>query len=209
MKYRRRTTRRATGRPGSRYPRRRLNIVRGPRYNKVPSFVESYAVPDTIPSQAGGLLATAFNIIPQWQQYASLYNQYRINWVRYMIVPQWDSFDPNNAAVITAPRIVYSVQDTAFEAAVPPASENDVLLDNGCKIKMLTRPVKISQVPVPSLGMSNQAGGFASVSKKRTWIDTNSPNVNHGYVPYWITNGGPAISFKVYVKVSFSLRDPK
>lgn len=205
--------RRSTRRPAARArPARRTGMMRpyrSIRYNKVPSFVETYAQVDTIPSQAGGVLGTAFNLIPQNPQYAALYNQYRINWVQYTIMPQWDSFDPNNAAVITAPRIAFSIQDTASDALVLPASENDVLLDNGVKVRMLTRPVKIKHKPVPQVGVALAAGGFASISRKGSWLDMSSPNVPHGWVNYWITNGGPAIAFKVYVKVSFSLRDPK
>lgn len=169
--------------------------------------METYAVENPLVSQAGGLLTTGFNLLPQAAQYQALYNQYRINWVRYLIIPQWDSYDPNNAAVTSMPRIAYSIQDTAFEIAVPPASETDIMTDNGCKIRALDKPLKISHIPVPSLGMANALGGFASVSKKRTWIDMNSTNVPHGYVKYWITNGGAQLSFKLYVKVSFSLKD--
>lgn len=205
MKLRRVAGRRVGAVRRRRYARR---VPRPIRYNKVPSFVETYALVDNISSQAGGVFGTAFNLIPQSPQYANLYNQYRINWCQYTIVPQWTSYDPNNAATISAPRIVYSIQDTASDALALPASEQDVLLDNGCKIRMLDKPLRIKHRPVPQLGMATQAG-FASVSKKMTWIDMNSPNVPHGWVNYWITNGGPAVAFRVYVKVSFSLRDPK
>lgn len=208
-----RRARRTTRRPAARArPARRMGMMRpyrSIRYNKVPSFVETYAQVANINSQAGGVFGTAFNLIPQAAQYGNLYNQYRINWVQYTIVPEWTSYDPNNAAVVSAPRIAYSIQDTASDALVLPASEQDVLLDNGVKIRMLDKVVKIKHRPVPQVGVSLAAGGFASISRKGSWIDMSSQNVPHGWVNYWITNGGPAVAFRVYVKVSFSLRDPK
>lgn len=201
---------RRRARPMRRRVMRRVPRAPAIRYNKIPSFVENYAVEGTVASQSGGVLGTNFALIPQVAQYTNLYNQYRINWVQYTIMPQWNSYDPSTGGgAISAPRIVFSIQDTAADAITPPLSEADVLLDNGCKIRMLDKPVIIRHKPVPQVGVSSGSGGFASISKKMTWFDTNSTAVPHGWVNYWITNGGTAVSFKVYVKVSFSLKDPK
>lgn len=182
------------------------------RYNRQPSFVETYEVDQpALTTNTGGVLGTGLNLLPQFAQYAALYNQYRINWVQYTIVPQWDSFDPNaGTAAISLPRIAYSIQDTGSDLANPPTSELNVLTDNGAKIRMLDRIVKISHRPVASVGVALPTGGFNGRSQKGQWLDIQGGNVTHGYVNYWITGAvATALTFKCYAKVSFSLKDPK
>lgn len=212
---RRRTT---TRRPRRRMPLRRRGMAFRPRamirYNKTPSFVETYQVlAPALNTNTGGVLGTGLNLLPQFAQYQALYNQYRINWVQYTIIPQWTSFDPNDGGAglgqISVPRIAYSIQDTGSEYLVPPASETDVLTDNGAKLKMLDKVVKIFHRPVASVGVSTQAG-FNGRSQKMQWLDIQNGNVTHGYVNYWITGSAAVqLTFKIYAKVSFSLRDPK
>lgn len=199
--------RKSTFRPRRRYTKRRGMAYRPRamvRYNKVPSFVETFKFGDISTQNAGGVFTTTFSQIPQWQQYAALYKQYRINSVKIILIPDYNEF-PAMAGGVNAPRLVYAVSDSANQVA--PAGENDVLTDNGCRIRTLTRPITMSMRPVPYLQQS--AGpSLVSVSKRNTWISTTEAAVTHGGIQYWITGGGaPDLVCRAYAKVSFSLKD--
>lgn len=185
-------------------PRRRFGIARSVRYNKVPSFVETFAG-GALPTQnAGGVLTAAFNAMPQWQQYAELYNQYRINWFKVILIPDYNSFQPAVGSP-NAPRLVYA--QTSVSNPVAPANEAQVLTDNGCRIRTLTRPVTITCKPVPYLQQS-VGPAFVSVSKHGQWISTAEPAVAHGGIAYWIQGAGAAdMVCRVYYKMSISLKD--
>ena len=107
--------------------RRRGRQARGLRarvYNPMPTFTETFALPRdnfTVPagSGLGHVFKVAFNNIPQWPQYMNLYTQYKINWVKVLLMPNFDtkSADINTATSIgpTAgfagmSRIAYSIQ---------------------------------------------------------------------------------------------------
>lgn len=186
-----------------------------------PTFTETYRLGTVVSNPATGNTVGVWKAsllgVPQVADYTALYNQYCIKRVTLHIIPAYNQYDSENVAttiapIITAPRLVYAIQDSA---QVPtPTSENDVLTDNGCKIRMLTRPVKISFRPVAEMGGSASTGGFVSESKRMRWLSTANPEVPHTGVSFSITQAiqntaqsDPLAT--VYVKVTFSLRDPK
>lgn len=180
---------------------------RSVRYNKVPSFVETLSL-EPIFSQSGGTFKIMFQNIPQYVHYGQLYRQYRINWFKVTLIPDWNSFDVKNTTeTINAPRLVFAVDDTG--TAPNPVNEADVLEDNGCKIVQLTKPVSMSCRPVGQVGYSASTGGFVTSSKKFQWFDVTRTDIPHTGIRYWISNGGTPIAFRPYIKVSFSLKDPQ
>lgn len=213
MRYRRI---RRVGRSGMGAARYRLGAPRG-----TPTFTETLKVSTINGSASGvsaGLLTMALNAIPQVADYTALYNQYCIKSVQFILMPSYDTYDgtnvPTNPASITAPRLVYAVNDSAQQNT--PGTELDVLTDNGCKIRMLDRPVRIRCRPVAQVGMSASTGGFVSETKKTRWLSTANPEVLHAGVSYAISQSissqlpDPNIPLAVvYAKVTFSLRDPK
>lgn len=197
-----------------------------------PTFVETF--------NGGALLAAGGHVfkvrmsdIPQVNQYMNLYTQYRINWVKVILVPDYNtqSADPNVAAFnqasgtgatwIGAVRIVHSIQDSPN--VVAPISEGDVLQDNGAKIKSLGTKWSCSFKPVPDVAVTAPTGAPIYTRQKfRQWFNydgvTTGNNPEHGAVCAWITQPGAAggggtepfpLKLNVYYKVNFSLRDPK
>lgn len=189
---------------------------------KPTTFTETYRY-GTISNPAGGtgsvqgIWKVRMLDLPQLSEYAALYNQYCIKRVQLTIVPSYNVFDSNNAptatpSAITAPRLVYAINDSAQQPV--PASESDVLTDNGCKIVMLTRPVKISFRPVAEVAMGISTGGFVSESKRTRWLSFVNPEVLHAGVSFAITqfvnstvDNDPMAT--IYAKITFGLRDPK
>lgn len=187
-------------------PRRPFGISRSVRYNKVPSFVETFkAANDLSVNNAGGVLTVQFSQIPQVASYVELYKQYRINWVKAILIPDYNSYQ-SQAGGPNAPRMAFAISDTVATPA--PASEADILTDNGARIRMLTRPTTITFRPVPFLQQQTAGGAPVAVNKKMQWINTSEAAVVHGGVPFWITSAGaPDGVVRLYYKVSFSLKD--
>lgn len=190
------------------------------RYNPVPTFTETFIgnpilFNQTSPGNSTGLIQNSFNQIPQVADYTALYNQYCIKRITAIFVPAYNVADTNipaSATPVDAPRFVYAIQDSAQQTA--PTVESDVLQDNGAKIRMFTKPVKVSWRPKPAVADAIVAGGFvANTRRGLQWLTTAVTSVAHNGLAYSFTNavpiaGTPTLA-SVYFKVTFSLRDPK
>lgn len=225
--------------------RRRVRIFRRKinrsaiTYNPMPSFTETFKSTKVLNVNVGDGTGYKFGIritdIPQVNQYANLYKQYRINWVKVMVLPRinTDSSD-GNAAIYNSlvggtqwmgmGRIAWSIQDSPD---VPlPASEQDVLEDNGAKIKSFKNKWSCSFKPCPNVyqGTVDSTGAPTEVYTKqryKQWFNFETTltgkNPEHGYVAAYISLPGnvpagqePFVqTFYIYYKVNFSLRDPQ
>lgn len=207
----------------------RRKQVRRSLYNPQPTFTETFALPrDNFTLQAGSgigkVFKVSFNNIPQWPQYMNLYKQYKINWVKVMVIPSFDttSADINsNFSAVTGfagmARIVHSIQNSPDEPV--PLSEAQVLSDNGAKIRKFGSKWSCSFKPVPDVSMATVSGVIPTRLRSRQWFNfdatTLTNNPEHGAVTAYVTlPGAPGsndvtVSYTVYYKVNFSLRDPQ
>lgn len=192
-----------------------------------PTFVETFTVPQmlTVPSNAGGVFTVRISDIPQIADYQTLYRQYRINWVKVMLLPDFAStgidinqaYQNNAAGIVSAglPRIAWVKNTTP--AVLPPAQENDVLEDNGCKVRPLRDMWTASFRPVTDKFTGDAAGGAGVAVREKfrgflSFAALAGNNPLHYGISYWIShqNAAPAVqTYKVYFKVSFTLRDPQ
>lgn len=221
-KFRARKMMAAYARKG-RYIRRAVGLG-----NPTPTFVETYSS-SPISVNAGGVFSVRISDIPQVQQYANLYKQYRINWVKVMLVPDFNSQSADhNAAQYNASlpvpnyglaRIAYAVNDSP--QLVVPATEAVLLEDNGCKVKSLGPKWSASFKPVPDVGVTAGTNNNTvwTRQKYRQWFNfvtdiahlTDNP-LHYGlsyYITQLVANTTIAPTYNVYFKVSFSLRDPQ
>lgn len=201
-----------------------LAIRRGTMGNQ-PTFVETFrkvisGSPQEVTTNGGVVFSMNITQIPQIAQYTNLYRQYRINWVRVMLLPQYNSFDPAAAVGVagqaTLPRIVWAINDTP--ALVPPASEAELLEDNGCKVRTLSNKWSCSFKPRPDT-QTLFAGGAQNVSTRQKYAQWfNFPEgaaiapEHYGvsaYISQLVTGAGIPMKFDVYYKVNFTLRDPQ
>lgn len=169
--------------------------------------------------------------IPQVQNYANLYQFYKILKVQAIIIPKFSNADPNSAQYnVTLPiatwencRITYAVNDSTNDLATP-TSELDVLEDNGCKIRALTRPIKINFRPKVVLdGTDPTNNGLIAVQNKyRPWIGfgADDGDFSASEAPYhvgvdWVVSCDNTSTTEfldvadVYYKVTFVCKDPR
>lgn len=186
---------------------------------RTPTFTETVQAVGPV-SNTGGVFAVRMDDIPQLPQYQALYRQYRINWVKVILVPILNSYEGNQNPTLVGqalPRICYAINDTP--QVVPPVNEQTLLEDNGCKIKTLVTKWSCSFRPTPNLEVAD-AGNPGSLIplrlQKRPWLNFASQgNLNplHYGISYFISQslgaGAAPGTFGAYYKINFSLRDPQ
>lgn len=201
--------------------RRRNRNIRRRITSNLAVFSETFKGPTINFNQNGsglscGLLQNTFATVPQVADYTDLYNSYTLKRVTAILMPAYNTYDqpPVTGAVTTAPRLVTAIDDSAL--SVPPTSELQVLEDNTCKIRMFTKPVKISWTPKPATADALTAGGFAASNRKaNTWFNTGTTGINviHNGLQYAFSYDLPPAGnyplCQVYYKLTFALRDAK
>lgn len=222
--------------PGQGYRVARRRIARG-AYNPMPTFVETfhnaggdptrpYGDFTVTPAGTGKIFKVAISDLPQFAQYASMYNQYRINWVKILLIPDYNmkSADANAATYNLASvvqnygqiRVVHAINDSP--ALGPPPNEGAVLTDNGCKIRALGSKWSVSFKPTPDVALTDRNNAAVWMKPKyRQFFNFNTTelgdNPDHGSVQAFFTLASDTptstIPCRVYYKVSFTLRDPK
>jgi len=194
-------------------------------YNPQPVFTETYkatALSFGNPSPAAGigfLLTASMDGITQLAQYSNLYTKYKILKCSFTLIPNFTVSDQNAALYnlsqgtmsVSQTRIIYAYDNSP--AAQGPASEQDALEENGCKIKLLTNKLTIPCRPAPNTKDDN--GVEMTLRNKYINFKTDSsPNIVHYGVKGWMQqlfNNQPQFlnDVSVYVKVTFQLADPR
>lgn len=207
------------------FVRRRKNFRRAviPRrpVTKYPTFTETIRLTrsDIIMTGSGTVVGQMYVVpvtdIPQWQNYANLYNQFRVNSVTYYLMPAWTASDAEwGPGAIPQPRFCYAIQNSS--GAPNPTSEIDLLNDNGCKIRQSQKAIVIRTRPVPQLQQS-AVGGATQVwtTNRNMFLSTVAATpITYGLVAYSCTTDSvlpPSTSgrvYAVYAKINFTLRDP-
>lgn len=231
-----------TGKPTRAYRRSRLGVRSGYRrrilYNPRPVFTETYRAqnitltqnPTTGEAESPFALSATMDGISQLSQYSNLYTKYKVIKCQWLFLPTWTGGENQNAAIYNASsgptvppgltsvgttRIVYSMVDSPVSGAFTgPASEQLALMDNGCKIKFLSKLLKINNRPVPATKDSN--GVEMTFNRRFINFSSSGPNTPHYGVQGFITQpqsvgatGSSQITIAVYCKLTFQLADPK
>lgn len=210
------------GKKGARRVGMKRQIVRR-AFNPSPVFTESYVDSAHLTVNNGFLLTTDIGKIPQIAQYSALYTKYKILSAKWMLMPYYSGGSADQNAVSynnsqgqpfsADARVVYAIQDSPNQVA--PASENIVLEDNGCRIRMVKNKLAIRCRPVPDLQLQN---GIFETQRTSPFInfDTTggSPPPRHYGVVGWIsqpTSGSHVMAqqYVVYCKITFQLKDPR
>jgi len=211
---------RAAARPRRRYVQR-LKLVPRRKFTRPllmtnPTFTETCSL-GQIASGVGGVFSCSMDDIPQLAQYSTLYRQYKINWAKFTIIPDYNSYDGSQAVVLdgtSMPRIAWAVNDTPGIPA--PVNEVQLLEDNGARVKAIVTQWSKSCKPMPVQTTGAAANPALMRYKASPWLSfqpVGTANPVHSGISYFISQilsgaGNPRM-FNVYVKINFSLRDPQ
>lgn len=214
-------------------PRRKLAVVRPLRAsNPQPIFTEMYELTSAagpgyqVLPNTGNVFRFNIDHIPQLAQYANLYQKYRILRASILVLPEYSLSEQNQAEENSAQsrssfgqsRMALAVNTSP---AVPaPATELDVLKDNGAFVRSLTpNGIRASCRPVPNVSVdSNQAGvGAQSITLRKKFLNlaAQNGNIDHYGISWWLTQLGAVAASAtknigiVYVKLTFQLSDPR
>ena len=173
------------------------------------------------PFFAGTVLGVTMDSLPQLSQYANLYQRYKILRASWTLIPDATSYDlattiGTGFAVYTNSRCVYAINDTApalHTGPVLPGSEQDILQDNGCKIRSGNKVIKFSNRPVAQV----QDQYNVSLNLRKQFISfAAGPNTTHWGVSIGFTTTGvyttppPVLpTWSVYCKLTFQVADPR
>lgn len=205
---------------GRRYPIRRRVLASVPETSR--TFTEVLDAGE-LSANAGGTFKVSFDSIPQYQEYAKLYRQFCIRKLSVMLLPLYTDAEINTGLGTLnyqATRIAFAINDTPQLTA--PASELDVLTDNGAKVVIGHKKIQMSCWPKPDLtqvSVGTLMNSYVAVrQRKAVWLNTAADGqaydgqaITHGGISYWISNnlanaGVPV--FRAYFKVQFAMRDP-
>lgn len=200
--------------------------------NPSPIFTETYELTRspapgvaTLPN-TGGVFKFNMDHIPQLSQYVALYQKYRILRASLLIVPEFSGAEQNSAEDNSALSRTYFGQSRMALAInnspsiVAPATELDVLQDNGSFVKSLSpRGIRVSCRPVPNVSVDSLTPGVGAqpmtLGRKFLNFQAVNGNIDHEGISWWLTqlvSGGTPASKNiaiVYVKLTFQLADPR
>jgi len=164
--------------------RRVVRRRRAPRSQLTATYTEMLQG-GAISTNTGAIASVSFDSIPQHESYAALWRQFCIRKFQMIIIPEWNSFEGNQASYNASPtpvldehgdpvldlsgnpltgaiapsygqpRLAYAPVFTAN--AGTPSSELTVLTNNKAKLFTLglSKIVKINTYPVANLGQTN------------------------------------------------------
>lgn len=183
--------------------------------NSRPIFTETIPVSPLVSNQVGNF-GISINQLSQYASYAALYRQYRILRLQVILLPEQtvgESLDNGDTPPVFVTsgvgRIVYAINDMPGLPA--PANEVAVLNENGCKIRTMARPLRISCKPVPDVEVSNsgQANAYLPIDLRNRYLDINyGSTVPYTGISYAYSAPTPQ-TVQVYYKVTFQLKEPK
>lgn len=140
-----------------------------------------YSVSDSI-SLAG--LNFQLASLPNYTEFTNLFDQYRINGVRVKIIFTKNESTTNTSVTTNLIPIMGTCID--YDNASAPINVNEVLQYETARVHRMDKP--IVRFLRPKVDQALYSGAFTSYGNMRTWIDSDSPTVQH-YGLKWYTDG--------------------
>lgn len=182
--------------------RAQRNVMRGliPYRNKiiqpVQYFKRTYSVQGWLVAPAGtdtfGAIQFTLNQLPNYTEFAQLYDQYKIKGVKVKLVPKYNSVD------ISSPGSTQLLTVLDYDDANAPTAVNDLLQYQNMKMTTSNRIHSRYLVPRCNTEVSNATLGAASAPKVQ-WIDCGYPTVLHHGIKYGVIAPAQDTKFDLYV----------
>lgn len=190
-------------RPAAAQRRRRPRIPRGMNNNNVHTFKRSWYLPANISvttANVYGAYAFSLNDVPNASEFTTLFDQYRINSVRYKIMPRGSSAEAgtnNNVGKI------FSVLD--YDDGVAPTSVDQLCQYPNMKTTRTTSDHVRSLRPMfaSTQYFTSTLSGYGA---RRGWLDCDYSAIPHYGIKYAIQGTAGAQVFDVLIEYSISFK---
>lgn len=229
---------RRRGRKASK-PRRRVYRKRNVRKNlayKPKWFSETFKASHLLINQDGAgytggqVYSAAIDSIPapQISAYKTLYRNYRIRKLEWIIIPRWGQAEPNQAELLVGQsfaadeNVILHFRKTWQGNLTVATSEVDMLQNNGVKSVLMNghKPLKITmRNPITEEFIETNVGGTTQlmVPVKNRWCSfDDAVYPQHGGLMTYTTSASTGLLqsqgsrvAEVYCKVFFEVKDPR
>lgn len=216
----RKRTRRAPARP-----RKKSRTTRVPRQVKSTNLMMCTRVADggSFTMNANGAW-TAINFgfalsnLVNYTEFTSLFNQYRINAVKVMVMPHFDGNDMSNinadgTSGVGRPANPILWTCSEDDGTTTVVNLNAVMQNNRARlVKRPNLPFSVYFKPKFQTSVAN-IGSIVSAHPMRGWIDTQNFGVQHygislaGYIPAASSISTPPLTYKIFVKYYMAFKE--
>lgn len=128
------------------------------------------------------------NQLPNWSDYNSLFDQYKVNALKFSFVPRWDGYDGSNTQDPTQPGVTNAfgtrchVVVDPYSTVVPTGTYSSItcnsMMEQG-NVKSYIGTKTIDVYFKPTINMSTEAGNNYRV--RAPWLNVTSQNVHNGF----------------------------
>lgn len=168
-------------------------------------FKRTFQGADINASASGNVLKALtfnFNQMPNPTEFTTLFDQYKINAIKWMAVPNFTGSDLNPSSTTQSIPNMWSVID--HDDAIDPANLNEMLQYPGVK---MTRGQQIhSRYFKPSV-LADIAGIVATNVKYQQWLNLANITIPHYGVKYYVDQTQANVgSWRTYITLYFSCK---
>lgn len=128
------------------------------------------------------------NLIPNWNDFFNLFDQYKINALKFSFVPRFDNYAGNDSTDVTAPGVTLAtgaflhVVNDPYSTVTPSgtyttANLNSFMEQGPVKTYVATKPVEVYYKP--TINMATEAGN--NMRTKAPWLNVNLNNAHSGF----------------------------
>lgn len=157
--------------------------------------------------------------IPNYTEFTALFDQYKINFVRFSFIPFSNAVSvAEHGTVLPNSTLPVLMRYTDYDDAIIPSAVENTFMENGkVRRNLWNRTIKIGFQPkiLNQVYKTALATGYAP-SDKSIWIDTNDITVPHYGLKVMVTGAGlvsippgPMSLGKLYVSMDISFKGLK
>lgn len=213
MKPRRKTVRRRMARiPRSVKPKNALSVKR--------TFWREHWTPNTTTTN-GFWRYYQFtpDLIPNWADYTSIFDQYKVNALRYTFRPRYDNYSGNDTTDTTVPGItnafdtrIYVVNDP-YSTIGPTGTYSLPILNSFLEqgnVKMYKGGRDVNVYFKPSINLATEAGN--NMRRRASWLNVTNNNAHNGFHIFLHDSNFAAIfaqSYDVFITAYMTFRNQR
>lgn len=177
---------------------------------KRPLFVKRTCLLDTVVLQNSGGRGYNFQLsqLPNYSEFTSLFDRYRISGVKLKIIPTCDNNATGTSATYNAPRLYYCWD---YDDSDAPITANQMMERDNVKIKQGLRVISTYSKPRAQMAIFNTGLSTAyGDAQRKQWIDMGNTSVPHYGFKCWFESDSASTlvnTYKIYATMYLQLKN--